>query len=298
VIKRTPHIAASRPKRLAARGAALAAAVALALPAAASADAPTPPTVAEFARASEAILQADVAGTAWHVDKKTRTLVVTADRTVSAGEIATLRKAVGATMGEALEIERTEGRFRPYASGGDAIYTGRARCSLGFNVRKGEEYYFLTAGHCTEAGTEWSDASGEELGTTSGSSFPGDDFGIVKYDSSADRPPGTVGSRQIVDAGTPTVGQRVSRRGSTTGTHSGTVTALDATVNYGDGLVVRGMIRTTVCAEPGDSGGPLYAGTTALGLTSGGSGDCSGGSATTFHQPVNEPLQQYGVQVY
>jgi hypothetical protein len=60
---------------------------------------------------------------------------------------------------------------------------------------------------------------------------------------------------------------------------------------------VRGLIRTTVCAEPGDSGGPLFSGTTALGLTSGGNGDCRSGG-TTFFQPVTEPLRVFGVNVY
>lgn len=299
MIKRIPHSAASRPgRRRIARTAVLAAAAVMALPAAASADAPTPPTIADFAKASEAILQADVGGTAWHIDRKTGTLVVTADSTVTDEEIATLRKAVGTTLSDALRIERTEGTFRPYPTGGDAVLAGKVRCSLGFNVRKGEEYFFLTAGHCTENATEWTDASGTPLGTTQDSSFPGNDFGLVKYEDTAAEPPGTVGTQEIEEAGEATVGQSVVRRGSTTDTHSGTVTGLDATVNYGNGDVVTGMIRTNVCAEPGDSGGPLYDGTTALGLTSGGSGDCSGGAATTFFQPVKEVLEQYGVEVY
>ena len=57
------------------------------------------------------------------------------------------------------------------------------------------------------------------------------------------------------------------------------------------------MIKTTVCAEGGDSGGPLYAGSVALGLTSGGSGDCTSGG-TTYFQPVVEALNAYGVSVY
>jgi streptogrisin D len=57
------------------------------------------------------------------------------------------------------------------------------------------------------------------------------------------------------------------------------------------------MIRTTVCAEGGDSGGALFANNTALGLTSGGSGNCSSGGVT-FFQPVVEALNAYGVQVY
>ena len=88
----------------------------------------------------------------------------------------------------------------------------------------------------------------------------------------------------------------MTRRGSTSGTHSGTVTALNQTVNYSEGSV-SGMIQTTVCAEPGDSGGPLYAGSNALGLTSGGSGDCTSGGVT-FFQPVTAALTAYGVNVY
>ena len=52
-----------------------------------------------------------------------------------------------------------------------------------------------------------------------------------------------------------------------------------------------------MCAQPGDSGGPLFAGTAALGLTSGGSGNCTVGG-TTFYQPVTEALAVYGVNVY
>jgi streptogrisin B len=52
-----------------------------------------------------------------------------------------------------------------------------------------------------------------------------------------------------------------------------------------------------VCAEPGDSGGALYSGSTALGLTSGGSGNCSTGG-TTFFQPVTEALSVYGATIY
>ena len=53
--------------------------------------------------------------------------------------------------------------------------------------------------------------------------------------------------------------------------------------NYAEGTV-SGLIKTNVCAESGDSGGSLFAGTKALGLTSGGSGNCSSGG-TTYFQP-------------
>ena len=38
------------------------------------------------------------------------------------------------------------------------------------------------------------------------------------------------------------------------------MTGLNATVRYAQGTVYQ-MIRTNVCAEGGDSGGPLYSGT-------------------------------------
>ncbi len=275
-------------------------AVAVAVPTAAGAHTPAPETfsAARLTAAGDAVRAADVAGTAWQVDPATHTLVVTADSTVSTAQLAKIRQAAGSNAG-ALRIERTAGRIRKLISGGDAIYAPSWRCSLGFNVRRGSTYYFLTAGHCTEGKPPWytNSAHSTAIGPTTGSSFPGNDYGIVKYTNTSLAHPSTVGGQRITRAGNPTVGQTVTRRGSTTGVHSGRVTALNATVNYGNGDIVSGLIRTTVCAEPGDSGGPLYAGSTALGLTSGGSGDCTSGG-TTFFQPVTEALSAYGVSVY
>ncbi|MEV8020982.1 S1 family peptidase [Streptomyces sp. NPDC086554] len=297
-IKRTtPRSGIARRTRLLAIATGLVAAGALAVPAANANDVTTFSS-AQLTEAGDAVLDADVAGTAWSVDKATNRLVVTADSTVSRAEIAEIKKAAGSNAG-ALKIERTPGKFNKLISGGDAIYASSWRCSLGFNVRSGTTYYFLTAGHCTDgAGTWWSNSGHTTtLGSTTGSSFPTNDYGIVKYTNTSISHPGTVGSQDITSAGDPTVGQAVKRRGSTTGTHSGSVTGLNATVNYGGGDIVYGMIKTNVCAEPGDSGGPLYAGTKALGLTSGGSGNCSSGG-TTFFQPVTEALSRYGVSVY
>ncbi len=91
-------------------------------------------------------------------------------------------------------------------------------------------------------------------------------------------------------------GQAAKKNGSTTGVSSGSVQALDQTVNYAQGAVY-GLIRTNICAQPGDSGGALFAGTVALGLVSGGSGSCSTGGRV-FYQPVVETLQRYGATIY
>src|SRR5690606_17470499 len=137
------------------------------------------------------------------------------------------------------------------------------------------------------------------LGTRAGSSFPGNEYGIVRYTNSSVSRPGNVylynGSyRDITGARSVVVGETVYCSGSTTGLRSGRVLSLNATVNYPQGTV-SGLIR--VCAKPGDSGGSLFAGSSALGPTSGGSGNCRTGG-TTYFQPVTEALTAYGVSVY
>ncbi len=242
---------------------------------------------------------ATVPGTSWVTDPTANKVVVTADRTVSAAEWAKLTEVVDG-LGQVAELRRTKGEFKPFIAGGDAISGSGGRCSLGFNVVKGGEPYFLTAGHCTEAISTWSDAGGNKLGTNEVSSFPGNDYGLVKYTADVDHPSEVDlynGSAQaITGAASATVGQSVTRSGSTTQVHSGKVTGLDATVNYGNGDIVNGLIQTDVCAEPGDSGGSLFSGSSAIGLTSGGSGDCTSGGET-FFQPVTEALSATGASI-
>ncbi|MFE7777250.1 S1 family peptidase [Streptomyces sp. NPDC057445] len=303
-IKRlTPHRGIARGARLTAVASALLTAFALAAPSAVADSTAAPrPVAAELAQASDAVLGADVPGTAWYTDTKSGKLVLTADSSVSAAELAKIKKAAGSRAG-ALEVKRTPGTFNKLIAGGQAIYAGGGRCSLGFNVRSGSTYYALTAGHCTNIGSTWytNSAGTSLLGTRVGTSFPGNDYGIIRH-SNASAADGRVylynGTyRDITSAGNAYVGQSVQRSGSTTGLHGGTVTGLNATVNYGGGDIVYGLIQTNVCAEPGDSGGSMFSGSTALGLTSGGSGDCTSGG-TTFFQPVTEALSAYGVSVF
>lgn len=252
-------------------------------------------STAQLLKAGDATRTADIAGTAWSVDPRSDTLEVNVDSRVTATQLAQLTKATAA-YGSAVHVTRVTGTFSKLLSGGDAIYTDSWRCSVGFNVRSGSTYYFLTAGHCTEGYPDYYTSSNAYIGPTVGTSFPGNDYGIVRYDTGVAHD-GTVGSQDITSAANAFVGESVKRRGSTTGIHSGTVQALNATVNYGNGEVVSGLIKTNVCAEPGDSGGSLYDGSKAIGLTSGGSGNCTSGG-TTYFQPVTEALSAYGVSVY
>ncbi|MEW2397595.1 S1 family peptidase [Streptomyces sp. NPDC046862] len=299
ITRTTPRSSIARRTRLIAVTTGLVAAAAVTVPTAQASDAQTFST-AQLKSASSSILDADVPGTAWAIDPKTDKILLTVDSTVSQAELAKIQEAAGSNAG-ALTVKRTPGKMNKLIKGGDAIYASSWRCSLGFNVKNSSGAdYFVTAGHCTDgAGTWWSNSGHTTtLGTTSGSSFPTNDYGIVRYTNTSVTKSGTAGSVDITRAATPAVNTSVIRTGSTTGTHTGRVTALNATVNYGGGDIVYGMIQTTVCAEPGDSGGPLYGSNgTAYGLTSGGSGDCTSGG-TTFFQPVTEALSAYGVSVF
>ncbi|GGP34402.1 S1 family peptidase [Streptomyces abikoensis] len=262
--------------------------------------APVPHSAAELASArAELNAHAAVPGTAWAVDPKLHKLVVTVDSTVKGARLDQVRKAV-ADLGDKATIKRTAGVLRPFVAGGDAIWGSGVRCSLGFNVTKDGQPYFLTAGHCGKASGDWSDSQiGAAIGSTEVAEFPGHDYALVRYTGSADHPSSVDlydgGQQSIAKAGEARVGENVRRSGSTTQVHDGQVTALNVTVNYAEGQV-DGLIGTNVCAEPGDSGGALFDGDTALGLTSGGSGDCSSGGET-FFQPVPAALRATGAQL-
>ncbi len=88
-------------------------------------------------------------------------------------------------------------------------------------------------------------------------------------------------------------GASVCRSGSASGWHCGTIAQRDTSVTYPQG-VVNHLTRTTVCGNPGDSGGPFISIEQAQGVTSGGSGDCASGGVTYF-QPIFEILAAYGL---
>jgi len=227
-------------------------------------------------------------------------VLVTVDSTVKGANLAGVR-AIAQRFGATMRVETVAGVFRSLAiGGGDAIYGSRYRCSLGFSVRGGGVSYFLTAGHCGKAEARWWTTASRStlLGDTVSATFPGKDYALVRYAASYVPESHTSGGGQITSFGNAFVGQSITRDGSTTGVHSGTVTALNVTVRYQGGGTVRGLIQTNACAEPGDSGGPMYSGSVGLGLTSGGSGDCGPGADTTFFQPVTAAASVYGVSVY
>ncbi|MFF9496142.1 S1 family peptidase [Streptomyces flaveolus] len=244
--------------------------------------------------------EATIPGTSWAIDPRTNKILVTADSTVTGTAWDRLESTVDSLGSGMATLRKSGGTFKTFVSGGDAVFGGGARCSLGFNVTAADgSPAFLTAGHCGVAAEQWSDAQGgQPIATVDQAVFPGQgDFALVRYDDPATEAPSevNVGNQTVPISGAAdaTVGQQVFRMGSTTGLADGQVLGLDATVNYPEGTVT-GLIQTDVCAEPGDSGGSLFTQDgLAIGLTSGGSGDCTVGGET-FFQPVTTALEAVG----
>jgi streptogrisin C len=232
---------------------------------------------------------------AYYVDVAANKLVLEA-LSGSVAQAEELAKQVGLVESE-FEVRTVGGLPTTFATvrGGDAYLINRSgRCSVGFSVTTG----FVSAGHCGTAGTAVTTSGGATLGSFSGSVFPGNgDYSYVRG-SSGNTFSGRInnysgGTLPVSGSTASAVGASICRSGSTTGVYCGAVRALGATVSYSQGRVT-GLTQTSVCAEPGDSGGSFYSGAQAQGVTSGGSGDCTSGG-TTYFQPVNEILSAYGL---
>ena len=155
-------------------------------------------------------------------------------------------------------------------------------CSVGFKA-EGNSYgnrFILTAGHCTNAFSKWGseDATGafHAIGSVEESTFPGGDWSKIKANGSTYWDwtpwPSQVAhywedqERAINSEAWSYVGQYVCHSGTSTGTSCGNVQAVGITASYGVNNLTE--VRQ-VCAAEGDSGGPVFAGNTALGLMSG-----------------------------
>ncbi|MGW3728348.1 S1 family peptidase [Streptomyces sp. NPDC000851] len=235
----------------------------------------------------------------WHVDPAANAVVVNVVEAERADNdvrrfVARARAAGPVTVETVPAAPRT---FAAGTVGGDPYYTGNVRCSIGFSVHGG----FVTAGHCGGGGAAVRGWDGTHIGTFQGSSFPDNDYAWVSVGSGWWTVPvvlgwGTVPDRLVRGSAEAPVGTSICRSGSTTHWHCGTVLAKNETVNYSQGAVHQ-MTKTSVCAEPGDSGGSFISGDQAQGVTSGGWGNCSGGGETWF-QPVNEILNRYGLTLH
>ncbi|WP_166345862.1 S1 family peptidase [Phytoactinopolyspora limicola] len=259
-----------------------------------------------------------IGGTAWGTNVPDNQLVVSVDGTVSDTDLAKI-KAATAPHGDAVRIERIAGEIQIMTSivGGMGISdrdAPGAYCSLGFNVQDNNgRKWGLTAGHCTRYTHLWNRrANGVYIGWSSGSQYPGRDFGRIRYTDST-RPLGTVwvngAEQQITNSRNPRVNEKVKRVGTVSSDLIGKVIATGVTTNaydpnLGENVRLTNMTYTTLCSKSGDSGGPLFTGTTALGLLSAGNtpraAKCNSAVSDyrTWFQPVQPALNYYGLKVY
>ncbi|MYW44768.1 S1 family peptidase [Streptomyces sp. SID161] len=262
-------------------------------------------TAAHTARQLDAVkarldrLSAPPGVSGWHVDPVAGAVVVDVVRR-DRSDNDVRRFLTQARAAGAVSVRTVSAAPRTFAAGtvgGDPYYTGNVRCSIGFSVYGG----FVTAGHCGQPGAGVSGWDGSYVGSFQGSSFPDNDYAWVSVGSGWWTVPvvlgwGTVSDQLVRGSAVAPVGSSVCRSGSTSHWHCGTVLALDETVNYSQGAVHE-VTKTSVCAEPGDSGGSFISGDQAQGVTSGGWGNCTSGGETWF-QPVNEILNRYGLTLH
>lgn len=228
----------------------------------------------------------------WYVDPAANAVVVTTARG-STAQAQEFTRAAGADPSAVHVVESAESprTYSDVIGGNGYTVNDSATCSIGFAVEGG----FLSAGHCAKVG----DRTTAPDGTVTASKFPGQDYSEVRTAPTEKSRPlvnnyqgGTVPVAGSTEAA---VGTSACRSGATSGWHCGTVQAKNQAVHYPEGEVT-GLIRTDICAEPGDSGGSVLSGDQAQGTTSGGTGDCVRGGAT-YVQPINPVLKAVGAKL-
>jgi hypothetical protein len=164
-------------------------------------------------------------------------------------------------------------------------------CSAGF-AAVGNTYgnhFLITAGHCVYyAGGGWTAYNPETgggitihtpkgLGAVESWSFPGGDWAKIKAGSWWDTESwpskvafwGTDQEYPINYESGSYVGQWVCHAGRSTGASCGTVLTVEQTTNFKGGTVYGTTTAGPMCNYDGDSGGPVFANNTALGIFSG-----------------------------
>lgn len=157
-------------------------------------------------------------------------------------------------------------------------------CSMGFKAWDPDtnDRYVLTAGHCAKKFSKWGAKDFDEglekpVGSVTAYSYPGGDWAMIKANGSYwDTSPwpsrvAHFGGDQLTPINAESwsyLGQYVCHSGNKTGTSCGNVSALDLTyVDEGSGGTVYNATEFgKVCSVAGDSGGPVFAGNTALGI--------------------------------
>jgi len=245
----------------------------------------------------------------WYVDvKHNRLIIEVRDGQRSAATRSFLRAAQDHHP-KMIRVVNTTSRSRPassYVYESDTMdLTNGLACSVGFNARTSSgASIVITAGHCLQG----SPAAylGSYLGSTYGGRYPGADIGAIRIDTRRWTPVAAVDmrngrARAVLRTARPVVGSRVCLSSATVGWTCGVVQAADQTVNYGNGNIVYGLVRFDACVEPGDSGGAVMSGNSAVGIVSGAQFYTGGGAEVcgrrvgvdnvSFYQPIGPALR-------
>jgi hypothetical protein len=195
-------------------------------------------------------------------------------------------------------------------------YTGL--CTAGFKAIGNGNRFILTAGHCARSVVNWASRPTSKvekpIGAVEASSFPIHDWAKIKASGSywdTSPWPSQVAhfsenqEQSIFYEGYSYVGQYVCHSGTKTGTSCGAVRALDVTGDSGEGLIYHLTEFGEVCGINGDSGGPVFAGSTAYGLYSAGDptgAECPLGSGKSngeygYYLEITEATSAMGVTV-
>ena len=203
--------------------------------------------------------------------------------------------------------------------GGAYVTTTRNSCTVGLPVRsRGGAWYLLTAGHCVAnaRGATWRE-SGHVLGVGTRWQYAGlgtegragsTDIGVIKITANsrlwnARSRVLVVGAKaitqRIVKAADARTGAKVCVTAGRTGTtRCGTVVTPTTALRYASpGLAARTVqglaLVKGICVNPGDSGSPVFAGSTAVGIAVA----RSASGCYLWYSKITAPLRQFGLTV-
>ncbi|GIM91826.1 S1 family peptidase [Paractinoplanes toevensis] len=236
--------------------------------------------------------------TGWGVDPRTNSVLVTA---VTADAATDLVAAAGVTGGPVrVEVDARKPTPTYPVRGGDHYLDWIANsnsvgvCSVGFSVIGG----FVTAGHCTHTGEMTTGYNDVDQGVVRASVTSGTDASWVQTNAMwtpqalvNNHNGGTVAVTGSQDAA---VGAAVCRSGRTSGWHCGKILSRGYTTRTDD-YTWNNQIKTDVCANGGDSGGALVAGTQGQGTTSASWAECGQDDPASSYQPLSQILDMYGL---
>ncbi|MCY3585403.1 MAG: S1 family peptidase [Acidimicrobiaceae bacterium] len=239
-----------------------------------------------------------------------------ADETASSADALerTIRELETSTIGAGIR-RVTEDPFTPdTAQGGTAASTNSSgsgvACTFSFGVRSGSIYGLLTAGHCPNTLYYVNPVSGQTTLLTLRDEYEGYHGDYAWYSYSGTVQPkfyagsGTSNLRTVTSvkaAASIAVGDYYCKYGRASNrSDCNNVKYTDVCHNGGGSLVCSQVRMRKVYGACGDSGGPWYSGTKAVGINTGrygSGGNCSTTRSEHAFTPVSSAADDMGVQI-